>query len=443
MKILKIRQRLSYILLGLLLIDSAYAIAQQNSLSTITSNGWANNSINAVIFRKNSLVTFRGKQYAAYYDHEQFLTLAKRNSGGENWIVEKTSYKGDANDAHKSISIMVDGAGFIHVAWGQHNNQLNYAKGIFSGSLKLGEKQDMVAKKENRVSYPEFYKLSNGDLLFFYRDGGSGNGNLMINRYSVKDKLWKRVQDGMINGEGMRNAYWQVAIDQLGILHLSWVWRESPDVASNHDLCYARSKDGGVTWQKSTSEKYSLPITANNAEYAVKIPQGSELINQTSMFADDGGRVCIASYWCNTKDTIPQYHLIFNDGKGWAVNNLDFRKTTFSLSGSGTKKIPISRPQIITWKKAKHYAAGIIFRDEERGSKVSIAINENIYGGQWAIKDLTNESLGDWEPSYDTELWKNKGILNLFLQKVVQVDGEGRSKSEPTAVKVLEWKPEE
>ncbi|RZK19038.1 MAG: neuraminidase [Pedobacter sp.] len=426
-----------------ILIHAASSIAQENNISTIALDGWANNSVNAVIFRKNSLVTFKGNQYSAYYDQEQFLVLAKRKSESQQWITEKTQYKGDAADAHKSISIMIDGAGFLHVAWGQHNNALNYAKGISPGTLRLGEKQSMTSKKENKVSYPEFYKLRNGDLLFFYRDGGSGNGNLMINRYSVKNKTWNCVQDGLIDGEGKRNAYWQVAIDKTGTLHLSWVWRESPDVASNHDLCYARSKDGGMHWEKSTGKKYTLPINATNAEYALKIPEKSELINQTSMFADETGSVFITSYWRSVNESIPQYHIIFNDGKGWVVNDLSFRKTAFSLSGSGTKKIPISRPQIITWKKAKHYAAGIIFRDEERGSKVSIAINENIYGRQWAIKDLTNEFVGDWEPSYDTELWKNNGILNLFLQKVVQVDGEGRSKSEPTAVKVLEWKPGE
>lgn len=415
--------------------------AQTENISTISENGWANNSVNAVIFRKNSLVTFQNYQYAAYYDAEQFVVLAKRKTGDKTWHIQKTQYKGDATDAHKSISIIVDGSGILHVAWGQHNNDLNYAKGVAPGALQLGEKMAMVSKKENKVSYPEFYKLPAGDLLFFYRDGGSGNGNLMINRYSVKSKRWKRIQDGMIDGEGERNAYWQVAIDKSGALHLSWVWRESPDVASNHDLCYAKSLDGGLTWQKSTGEKYSLPIIESNAEYALKIPQKSELINQTSMYADEKGKVFIAGYWRTIPDEIPQYHIVFNDGRGWKVNALTFRKTAFSLSGGGTKKIPISRPQIIIWPNGKQYAAGILFRDAERGSKVSIAINQDIGSNNWQIEDLTSDSVGDWEPSYDTELWKDKNMLNLYLQNVTQVDGEGKAESKPTAVKVLQWKP--
>jgi len=436
-----IKQKLSFIFILFIAIAATDAIAQQTQTSTIASNGWSSNSINTVIFRKNSLVSFKGNQYAAFYDEHQFLVLAKRKSTANQWLVEKTQYQGDATDAHKSISIMVDGGGVLHVAWGQHNNGLNYARGLFPGSLTLGEKQLMIGKKEKKVSYPEFYKLRNGDLLFFYRDGGSGNGNLMINRYSVKSKSWSRIQDGMIDGEGKRNAYWQVAIDGAGTLHLSWVWRESPDVASNHDLCYSKSKDGGVTWEKSTGEKYILPITATNAEYAIRIPQKSELINQTSMFADETGKVFIASYWRKAGEKVPQYHLVFNDGKKWAVNDLAFRQTAFSLSGGGTKKIPISRPQIISWKSGNRYAAGLIFRDEERGSKVSIAVNRDIYSQDWTVSDLTTDSVGDWEPSYDTELWKTKRTLHLFLQEVIQVDGEGKAKSAPTEVKVLQWNP--
>lgn len=429
------------VIMQVLLVYNGGCIAQKLKITTISDNGWANNSVNAVVFRKNSIVTCRNVQYAAFYDADQFVVLAKREMKSKRWIIQKTQYQGDATDAHKSISIAVDGKGYLHVAWGQHNNQLNYARAIAAGSLKLGDKQTMIGKKEEKVSYPEFYKLSNGDLLFFYRDGGSGNGNLMINRYSPATKLWSRIQDGLIDGEGKRNAYWQVATDKSGVLHISWVWRESPDVASNHDLAYAKSTDGGLTWQKSTGEKYKLPITAANAEYAVKIPQKSELINQTSMFADEMGKVFIAGYWTDKPDSIPQYHIVFNDGNSWKVNKLAFRTTPFSLSGGGTKKIPISRPQIIAWPNQNGYAAGILFRDAERGNKASIALNNNIYTNNWIVKDLSENSVGDWEPSYDTELWKDKQLLNLYIQNVTQVDGEGKAAIAPTAVQVLEWKP--
>ena len=336
-------------------------------MTTIAHDGWAKNSVNTVIFRKNSLTTFGQYQFAAYYDNDQNVVLAKRKTNSQHWEVLKSAYKGDATDAHKSISLMVDGKGYLHVAWGQHNNKLNYVRSLMPISLVLGKKEQMIGKQEDKVSYPEFYQLANGSLLFFYRDGGSGNGNLMINKYDLSSKQWTRIQTNLIDGEGKRNAYLQTAVDEKGTIHLSWVWRESPDVASNHDLCYAKSTDGGLTWQKSTGDVYQLPITAKNAEYAFMIPQGSELINQTSMFADQNGNPFIATYWRPAGETVPQYQLVFKINGKWEINTLKIRNTPFSLSGGGTKKIPISRPQLVCWTNKKTIGGALIFRDLERG----------------------------------------------------------------------------
>lgn len=87
-------------------------------------------------------------------------------------------------------------------------------------------------------------------------------------------------------------------------------------------------------------------------------------------------------------------------------------------------------------------AAALIFRDAERGGRVSIAVNSNMDKNNWQVSDLTTQSVGEWEPSFDTELWNNKRILDLFLQNVTQVDGEGTANMPPQPVQVLEWKPE-
>ena len=404
-------------------------------------SAWANNTVNVTVFRKNSLVTYKDTQYIAYYNKDAFVVVGKRKIGTTQWQLNQTPYKGNAADAHNVISIMTDGDGYLHLAWDHHNNALHYCRSVQPGALVFTQPMPMTGMHEDKVSYPEFYKMPDGNLLFFYRDGGSGQGNLVINKYDVKQKQWTQLQSNLIDGEGQRNAYWQACVDKGGTIHISWVWRETPDVASNHDMCYACSKDGGVTWQKSTGEKYTLPITAATAEYAVHIPQNSELINQTSMFADENGYPYIATYWRDAGTTIPQYHIVYNNNHHWQTQPLNFRKTSFSLSGMGTKKIPVSRPQIIAWQNGKQTSAAIIFRDEERGSKVSMAICKNLNNQQWQVFDLTTFSVQSWEPTYDTELWKEQKILHLFVEKTVQVDAEGKADIPPQLVQVLEWKP--
>ena len=425
----------------LLLIITSTAIAQTTPHMITVGNGWAANSVNAVVFRHNSLTTFNKTQYIAYYDSAKRLVIGKRTIGTEKWTIQSTQYTGNANDAHNTISIITDGAGYLHVSWDHHNNALRYTRSVSPGSLQLTDKMPMTGNKEDKVTYPEFYRLPNGNLFFLYRDGSSGNGDLMLNHYDYKTKQWAQLQNGWINGEGERNAYWQMTIDKAGTIHLSWVWRETGDVATNHDMCYARSKDGGITWEKSTGEKYTLPITAATAEYACRIPQKSELINSTSMSADEAGHPYIATYWRDSSSTIPQYRLIYHNGHHWVTQQISSRTTAFSLSGGGTKRIPMSRPQILITNKTGKVQALLLYRDLEQGDQVSAASCQDIMVGKWTIRTLTKESVGLWEPSYDTDLWRTNKLLHLFVQYVEQGDGETTKALAPQPVRVLEWKP--
>lgn len=410
------------------------------SKEVAVGEGWAGNSINTVVFRKNSLCSHGNLQFIAYYNNEGDVVLGKRKINSSKWELVTTRFKGNIADAHNSISIIADGDGYLHMAWDHHNNTLHYSRSSKPGSLEMGDEMPMTGSLEEKVTYPEFYTLPAGDLLFFYRDGRSGRGNLVVNRYNVKEKKWHQLHQNLIDGEQKRNAYWQACVDAAGTVHLSWVWRESPDVASNHDMGYARSKDGGLHWENSKGEIYSLPIKEATMEYAGRIPQKSELINQTSMYADGQGNPFIASYWRDKNDTLPQYHILYNIGQGWEIVNLGFRRTAFSLSGAGTKRIPISRPQLVVQNRNGKYQALLIFRDEELGSKPTLAVADDIRSADWKLETLADHSVGSWEPAYDTELWKRETRLDVFVQYTDQKDSEGKNAIPATRVSVLSVK---
>lgn len=401
-------------------------------------DGWAANSVNTVVFR-TSTMSHEDVQYTSYYDGEGYMILAKRQHGSSDWEVQRTQYQGNVRDAHNSISIGVDGSGVIHVAWDHHNHPLRYAKGVAPGSLELTEKLPMTGKHESAVTYPQFYRLPDGDLLFLYRDGASGSGDAMLNRYRVSTGKWEVVQHPLISGEGRRNPYLNtMAIDSRGGIHLSWVWRESPDVASNHDLCFAYSRNGGKEWVNSKNDAYDLPIVEKTAEVAWKVPQGHELINQTSMAAGPDNRPVIATYWREGGTKVPQYRIAWFDGRSWKSSQVTKRKEPFSLSGGGTKRIPISRPQVAVGKDG---AVHVVFRDEERGGVVSVATSTDPQRWNWKITDLTETSVGAWEPTFDAIRWEQDGQLDLFVQKVGQGDGERTENIPPQPVSILEWKP--
>ena len=398
--------------------------------------GYAATSVNVAVFRAASVTSDSHYQFAAWYAPDGAVMVARRELAPESgWVVQTTALRGNCADAHNVISLGLDGAGYLHISWSQHGVPLRYARSRtpYSADFELiGQMVD--AELERHVTYPEFRRFSGGDLLFAYRDGSSGNGDLVLNRYDLASGRWTRVQSKLIDGEGRRNAYWQMYMDAQDVIHLSWVWRETWNVETNHDLCYAASRDGGRTWQRSDGSAYALPITLASAEVAWEIPQGSELINQTSMTADPQGHPCIATYWRAPGDSIPQYRLVRHDGRAWSAAQVGSRRTPFSLSGGGTKSIPISRPQIVTDGKRTI----LIYRDEERGSLVTFAQSRGLR--RWRVRDLTQDPVDAWEPSLDYERWKRDAVLDLFVQRAGQGDGERTVDLPPQTVRILEMK---
>lgn len=419
-------------ILFLILLAVTAALQAQKLVSV--GEGYSKTSVNTAIFRTNSLVTDGDKQYISYYDPDGYVVVGRRKLGTDRWTLQRTQFKGKVEDAHNVISMMVDGDGYIHLSFDHHGNPLRYCRSVAPDSLSFGELEPMTGRDEEDVTYPEFYRLADGDLLFVYREGASGRGNMVMNRYYTHKRRWERVQSILIDGENQRNAYWQLYVDGQGTIHVSWVWRETWMVETNHDLCYARSHDGGRTWERSDGTTYKLPIRADNAEYICRIPQGSELINQTSMTADDNGNPYIATYWRDADSDVPQYRIVWNDGSAWHSEQVSHRTTPFSLSGGGTKMIPIARPRLVANKGEVLY----IVRDAEQQLRAALYSTSHIGSGEWKLRELTDFSVDAWEPTIDSELWKSRHQLHLFLQTTSQGDAEKTVETEPTMVSVME-----
>lgn len=113
------------------------------------------------------------------------------------------------------------------------------------------------------------------------------------------------------------------------------------------------------------------------------------------------------------------------------------RTTPFSLAGGGTKMIPISRPRIVSDGKEAYY----VFRDVERGSKVSVAHTPDLGNAPWSVADVTDFSVDAWEPSLDINLWNTRNVLDIFVQTTHQGDGErvASSEQESTPVYILTY----
>ena len=109
---MRIRPRTSITIIAAAVL--AATLSAQTRLVPI-AEGWAKNQVNAVIFRKNSVTSFNGNQFAAFYDADSKVVLAKRRLGETKWEIRPTQFTGNTNDAHNSISIAIDGRSFTDI----------------------------------------------------------------------------------------------------------------------------------------------------------------------------------------------------------------------------------------------------------------------------------------------------------------------------------------
>jgi rhamnogalacturonyl hydrolase YesR len=433
-------------------LHSAFAVSPAPEAGTrtlpIAGNGFAASSVNAISGLQSTLFTDGRQQFAAFYAADGTLVLARRTLGSDVWETRPTQFKGNVSDAHNTVALAVDGAGFLHVAWDHHANPLHYAKSTAPHSLVLEQPRSMTGLLEEKVTYPAFLRLPDGGLLFFYRNGVSGQGDYVLNRYSTASGAWTQVHAKLLDGEGQRSAYPSFYLDPKGVLHAAWVWRETPDVSTNHDIAYARSADGGATWTDSAGRALTIPITAANAEYAAKIPQQRSLMNPPAITAFSDGKPVIADYWTPEGSDIPQYHIVRHNGTSWVVSQVTERKQAFNLAGTSTKRPPISRSVLFAQKSWRTAPAKVylVFRDDERDGRAVAAVCGDIDAAkpEWSLRDLTADSLGAWEPSFDPEQWARFGHVHMLVQNVQQRDGNDRAGAQavPTLVSSLIWIPQ-
>jgi hypothetical protein len=396
---------------------------------------YASTEINATIFRLEALTSDDQRQFVAFYNPVGQVMIARRQLSSDRWTINLEPYTGNVQDAHNDVVIGFSADDVLHVAYDHHNQPLHYRQYAPAAALQqYSPARPLTGHLEAKVTYPSFLPGAKGDLYFFYRDGQSGNGRLCLDHYDPELHAWSVIQAPLLEGEGQSSPYWwrpEVAPD--GSLHLAWCWRDTPNAATNHDICYAVSRDGGQTWLNSAGKVLALPITRAAEATVFPIAKGQNLINSCALAIDAQGRPHI-SYYANGPDGVPQYFHLWFDGKQWSAQQVSKRKQTFSLAGNGTLKIPMSRPEIAMSRSGVAY---LLTRDEEFGGGLRLYAARAPYQ-QWQVMDVLPEPLGEWEPSYDLARWRRDGVLSLFVLPVHQGNNEQTTDFPPQMARVVE-----
>ena len=460
------------------------------SFSTIADNPYYATDTNSCAIQVNNLTVAGNYEFGTYYDTSGDVMVARRTLGSSNWTTYSTGFSAtDISDDHNVIAIAVDSAGIMHLSWDMHNQVLNYATSntaVTGSTLNSIDFTKATASNAptlfassgsttNEVTYPQFYSIPNSsDLLFTYRNGGSGGGSGNGNQYfDVYDPSTKTFTNNFaINGEQTSvNAYLNsiVFVPKAGggeNLLASWTWRATPAWQSNSNILFAQSPDNGATWYKQGgATKYGLPIIQNTsaggqanqiAQVVENIPQNSSFINETGMTADANGNPFIATYLAPgsnatkavsaTNNPNLQYMLYYYTGSTWAQSQISHRTSDTAFDTSAADVRDLGRPlvlidaqgRVLVVTRSEDTAMGSFSNASTPGNDVVIYYNtvaslDSASPAAWQSITLDTTNMGSWEPTYDHALWDSQNTLDLMFEPL------GLTGQTGSTLQVLQW----
>ncbi len=283
-----------------------------------------------------ALLTTGQKQFVAYYDEERHMTVASRLLTSTAWekhrLPEQVGW-----DSHNGLALALDANGRLHLSGNMHGDPLVYFRSREPDSSATFERAAMTGSREDLVTYPQFFPGPRGALCFGYRHGSSGKGDQIYNRYDAGSDSWHRLAEGpAVSGEGIRNAYLDGPHSSPdGWFHLCWVWRDTPDCATNHTVCYARSRDL-VNWMTSDGSPLPRPITFATAEVVDPVQTGQGLMNGNVRLGFDlSGNPVISYHKLDTTGNTQVFHARWKTGS-WTISQASAWIGAWLPEGHGT-----------------------------------------------------------------------------------------------------------
>ncbi|MDF7823488.1 BNR repeat-containing protein [Pontiellaceae bacterium B12227] len=400
-------------------------IVDNNALNFSSSAASFNRNINGRTYQRFPMATSKGYQYATYYDEDRYVCLARRKLPDGAWdVIRFTDYTINSHDSHNVVSVGIcEKDGTIHLMFDHHKHDLNYrvsnigvasnpesvtwSTGLFSPITdNLGS-----VGKITQLTYPSFFNAPNGNLMLYYRYGGSGSGDGMIQEYNGTTHDWTIGLGKFISRWGdytgaystttstSRNPYINGISYGGDRLHATWGWREtSTSAASNHDLNYAYSDDNGRTWRNNTGTLIgttgSSYISINSPGLiAAAIPQNIGLSNQYTHYAFPDGS-CHVMVAHNNK----YQHYWRNAAGAWSQGTLSFKGSRPKMCGDDD---------------------GNLFLVYEDGGKPRIAKgvpNASQTAWSWSLVYTQNVSEGG-EGQLDYSRWEADRVLSFYGQE--------------------------
>ncbi|WP_157181144.1 BNR repeat-containing protein [Actinopolymorpha alba] len=422
------------------------------------SQGQFGTTFNGQTYQIDALATLNDWQYATYVDSMGRVCVARRQLPDGDWdSLSFDDYVIDHTDVHNvPVLGICPSDGTIHLAFDHHNSPLHYRvsqPGVATSPESIAWSTDLFGPitselvrgvELTKLTYPIFVTMPDGALQLYYRIGMSGDGDTHLAEYRPDADGWK-ILGAFVSGQGRfvdstsRNAYHNgFDFDTAGRLHTTWVWRESINLLSNHDLQYAYSDDSGHTWRNREGTRVGVtgqePMHLHSRGITVRpIPYGWGMMNQVTQTLDDRGRIHVV-LWQQPPTAAEasadlgtwRYVHYWGDDRGtWHQHQLPYfgRKPTVLAGGDDL---------ILVFTKSSDPD----YHGKDSGGPLYViaAASADEWSTWREIYRSTDTFVG--EPRVDRHRWQASGVLSIYAQQAPTAPGA------PSPLRVLDIDPE-
>jgi len=122
---------------------------------------------------------------------------------------------------------------------------------------------------------------------------------------------------------------------------MAWVWRDTPDCATNHDLSYAKSADL-ARWRDSAGRELALPLTLRTGEVVDPVPPKGGLLNTNVQVGFDTRARAILTYHKYDAAGDLQVYAARREDDGWTIVQVsDWSGYRWEFGGGGTVVVEV------------------------------------------------------------------------------------------------------
>ena len=171
-------------------------------------------------------------------------------------------------DSHNYVTMAIDSAGFIHVSGNMHGVPLVY--------FRRTQANDAAASSAHRwsatTSSPAPTRCS---FTARPEPGVQLSRRLQRQRQPHLQQLQPAPRPGapaehaLLDGKGRATRTRSGRCGPDAWWHMVWVWRDTPDAETNHDISYAKSRDL-VSWQRADGQAVTLPSRSPAATWSTR-----------------------------------------------------------------------------------------------------------------------------------------------------------------------------